>query len=70
LGSEQAARDLKTEYDLLNYMWQESPLAPQIKTSPSFINTPNKLNNGKSVRATTPDTLIEWLKEKPNPVHA
>ncbi len=64
---ERAAYNLKTEYDLLKYMWHESPLAFQVKTSPSFINTPNKLKNGKLIRATTPDTIIEWLKQKPKP---
>lgn len=58
---------LKTEYDLLKFQYQNSELSTLIATQPTFVNTPQQKMGGKMRRATTPDGFIEWLKSNPAP---
>lgn len=60
-------KQLKTEYDLLQFQYKQSELSSLLHTQPIYINTPNKVINGKIYRATTPDGFIEWLKVNPKP---
>lgn len=60
-------KQLKTEYDLLEFQYKQSELPSILHTQPTYINTPNKMMNGKTYRATTPDGFIEWLKINPKP---
>ena len=59
---------VKTEYELLRFLYENSQLASSLASAtPLYINTPNQIRNNRICRATTPDTIIEWLKEKPTP---
>ncbi len=60
-------KPLKTEYDLLQFQYKQSELSSILQIQPTYINTPNKMSNGKLYRATTPDGFIEWLKVNPKP---
>lgn len=60
-------KQLKTEYDLLQFQYKQSELSSLLPTQPIYINTPNKVINSKIYRATTPDGFIEWLKIHPKP---
>lgn len=60
-------KQLKTEYDLLQFQYEQSELSSLLHTQPIYINTPNKVINSKIYRATTPDGFIEWLKINPKP---
>lgn len=56
-----------TECGLLQIVYARTLHTYQKKSLPvTFINTPNQIRNGKSCRATTGDTIIEWLKDKPH----
>ena len=58
----------KTEYELLRFLYEHAQLPLSLSSiAPIYINTPNQMRNNRICRATTPDTLIEWLKERPIP---
>lgn len=58
---------LKTEYDLLQFLYNKSDLPKLLDPSVAltYINTPNLFKDGILYRATTPDTIIDWLKLSP-----
>lgn len=58
---------LKTECDLLQFLYNKSQLSVITNVSITYVNTPNIIKNGKVYRATTPDSIIEWLKANPKP---
>lgn len=64
--SAEEIRSLQTEYDLLKLLWHHSASGYQT-IAHTFVNTPNHIKEGKWARATTPDTLQEWLKKQPAP---
>lgn len=63
-----ASHVIKTEYELLRFLYKHAQLPASLSLiEPTYINTPNLIRNSRLCRATTPDTIIEWLKEKPTP---
>ena len=58
----------KTEYEMMKYVYTNTPLPVEMaQTKTSFINTPNTIINGQTKRATTQDTINQWLKSDPKP---
>jgi hypothetical protein len=60
-------QQLKTEYDLLQFLYNKSALPELLTTTVTYVNTPNIIKNGKIYRATTPDSIIEWRTVNPQP---
>ncbi len=60
------SNNVHTECDLLKLLFSQIAASLDIMhVEPQSVNTPNQIRNGKSYRATTPDTVIEWLKQSP-----
>lgn len=59
----------KTEYEMMRYVYEHTQMPEAMRAiKPTFINSPNKIiAAGKEQRATTGDTLIDWLKTHPKP---
>lgn len=60
----------ETEHQVIQFLYNQNKdvFEKHQKDSPLFINSPNKIENGKTVRATTQDTIRDFLKaviEKP-----
>lgn len=58
----------KTEYDMMIHVYANTAMPLEmLKTEFTPINTPNTIVNGQTKRATTQDTINQWLKSDPKP---
>ncbi len=60
----------ETEYEMMKYVYEHTDMPATMRSiKTTFMNTPNiKTAAGKEVRATTGDTIIDWLnKQNPTP---
>jgi len=59
----------QTEYEMMCWVYEHIAIPTAMKNQPTiFINAPNKIDaHGKIQRATTADTIAEWLKGNPLP---
>ena len=58
----------KTEYDMMQFVYANTGMPLEmLQTKLTPINTPNTIVNGQTKRATTQDTINEWLKTNPKP---
>lgn len=59
----------KTEYEMILFVFEQADIPLEMRSLPiKFINAPNFKNaDGSLRRATTGDTIQEWLKESPKP---
>ncbi len=59
----------QTEYEMMRWVYDHTNLPAEMKkVKTSIINTPNTIDaNGQVKRATTADTIKQWLKDNPKP---
>jgi hypothetical protein len=59
---------INTEYDLLKMLYSQMQLPSELRAIPiEYVNTPHQIRNGRTYRATTPDTIMQWLQQHPKP---
>ncbi len=70
LGSYAADKELPypTETEMMLALWKTMPMPATLRSVPLvLVDAPEQERNGRLVRPTTQDTLVEWLKTNPAP---